>query len=728
MILQFQSFSSAVDPTFWHALSRNKIEVYRLDDAPKDVRGCYSSIQPITISRRGEAGSEASARPVSVARLSVSARSFDAQGQDDITPAATCTAPGTLQNTNTIEEFKNLDKNEAFQNAARQIWEDIVSGRAVEDPALLTRFVLLTFADLKKYKYTYWFGFPALLPTEPYLLDAAPRPLDEVFSKQKIEALREQHRAKPLNFFLVGDSGDSGDDIKLYELKEWERVNAGQANPVVGFVDPSGLTDNPGWPLRNFLLLLTQRWKVKKVTVICYREGLRSSLELNSIVCDITIPPSSLDADPNVTPKSVGWEKNPAGKLGPRIADLAPLMDPAKLADTAVDLNLKLMRWRILPTLQLEKISVTKCLLLGSGTLGCHVARCLMAWGVRTITFVDNGKVSFSNPVRQPLFEFADCLDGGKTKAVAAADNLKKVFPGVNASAHSFNIPMPGHYHPASSPSAGADGGGQDPGRAALVKDIEILRDLIASHDAIFLLTDSRESRWLPTLLASSMNKIVINAALGFDTFMVMRHGVRVSAKSPTPSPTTTLINTPLSDTTPPPHLGCYFCTDVVGPTDSLHDRTLDQQCTVTRPGISSLASSTAVELLVSLLNHPLGAACPAPPPPTSSSAHPINDTSTDDLTRTPLGTTPHQLRGFLSHFAILPFVSQAFDNCPACSARVLGAYAKEGVEFVVKAVQDPAYLERVAGLEELRNAAEADVEGVDWDVEGEDDDGEELL
>ena len=28
------------------------------------------------------------------------------------------------------------------------------------------------------------------------------------------------------------------------------------------------------------------------------------------------------------TPKAVGWEKNPQGKLGPRTADLAPLMDP----------------------------------------------------------------------------------------------------------------------------------------------------------------------------------------------------------------------------------------------------------------------------------------------------------------------------------------------------------------------------------------------------------------
>ena len=49
-----------------------------------------------------------------------------------------------------------------------------------------------------------------------------------------------------------------------------------------------------------------------------------------------------------------------------------------RLADQAVDLNLKLMRWRILPGLDLDKVANTRCLLLGAGTLGCYVARTLM--------------------------------------------------------------------------------------------------------------------------------------------------------------------------------------------------------------------------------------------------------------------------------------------------------------------------------------------------------------
>ena len=39
--------------------------------------------------------------------------------------------------------------------------------------------------------------------------------------------------------------------------------------------------------------------------------------------------------------------------------------------------------------------------------------------------------MSYSNPVRQSLFTFHDCANGGKHKAVAAVEAMKLIFPGV---------------------------------------------------------------------------------------------------------------------------------------------------------------------------------------------------------------------------------------------------------------------------------------------------------
>lgn len=51
-----------------------------------------------------------------------------------------------------------------------------------------------------------------------------------------------------------------------------------------------------------------------------------------------------------------------------------------------------------------------------------------------------------------------------------------------------------------------------------------------------------------------------MNAALGFDTFMVMRHAYRPIPEATSPSLPKSCI--------PGNNLGCYFCSDVVAPTN----------------------------------------------------------------------------------------------------------------------------------------------------------------
>ena len=135
--------------------------------------------------------------------------------------------------------------------------------------------------------------------------------------------------------------------------------------------------------------------------------------------------------------------------------------------------------------------------------------------------------------------------------------------------------------------------------------------------------------------------------------------------------------------------LGCYFCNDVVAPGDSTTDRTLDQQCTVTRPGAAGLASALAVELAVSCLSHPEG---PAAPPSGSESL---------------LGGVPHTVRASLSSFSQLTPVGPVFSQCTGCSPRVLSQLRREGWEMVRQVMDSPKYLEDLTGLTDLMSDAD---------------------
>jgi ubiquitin-like modifier-activating enzyme ATG7 len=122
-----------------------------------------------------------------------------------------------------------------------------------------------------------------------------------------------------------------------------------------------------------------------------------------------------------------------------------------------------------------------------------------------------------------------------------------------------------------------------------------------------------------------------------------------------------------------------------------MKDQTLDQQCTVTRPGVSTIASALLVELFVSVLQHPDGAGAPAPA------------TQNADRGDHPLGLVPHQIRGFLSTFTNIPITGRSYDCCSACSDRVVDAYRKDGWEFVQRAINDKEYVEELSGLKEVR-------------------------
>ena len=151
----------------------------------------------------------------------------------------------------------------------------------------------------------------------------------------------------------------------------------------IGFCDPSSLPTNPGWPLRNILALVGHHNSslLTDLSVLCWRDVTRDGQRNVSHSLILKIKDFVLESsEGGCAPKCLGWEKNDRGKMGPRTVNLCSTMDPERLAESAVDLNLKLMKWRLLPELNLDVTKKTKCLLLGAGTLGCYVARTLMVY------------------------------------------------------------------------------------------------------------------------------------------------------------------------------------------------------------------------------------------------------------------------------------------------------------------------------------------------------------
>lgn len=608
MTLKHTPIQLFVELSFFTSLSDRKLNEYKLDAGPREIHGFMTL--PLHLNKFND-------RPI----INLDYTSFEEYEENHTTTEI----PGNLINVNTIEEFKLFDKLGSLKMWGEALKRDMESGHFTQ------RFYLLAFADLKKYKYFYWLAFPLL---------HSPWVVEEQSNNNEYELEIEEYlKRHPKETFL--------------SVANEEVVELTPSASTFVYVDACLNRDN--WPLvqlRNWLYYLALQGK-QKVKLLVYRNnGTLQTLKLS-------LEPGF---DPLQSPKVTGWERTVQGKLGPKLADLGSLINPQQLAEQAVDLNLRLMKWRVAPQLDLEIMKNQKVLLLGAGTLGSYVARALLGWGVREITFVDNGRVSYSNPVRQPLYAFKDCFSDvnrqGAPKAEQASAALKEIFPAVKSTGYNLAVPMIGH--PVS------EGSGVE-------ENYNLLAELFDEHDVVFLLMDSRESRWLPTVMGLAHKKIVINAALGFDSYLVMRHGSLDMEN----------------------RLGCYYCNDVVAPSDSLLDRTLDQMCTVTRPGGALMASSLAVELLISVLQHPKK-----------------DRASHEESSK--FGQVPHQIRGFLNNFQQSKLWAPAYTCCSACSPAVVQGYKKEKWEFVKRCLNSKGYLEEVSGLAKVQAEAEKALEDLD--------------
>ena len=282
--------------------------------------------------------------------------------------------------------------------------------------------------------------------------------------------------------------------------------------------------------------------------------------------------------------------------------------------------------------------------------MGCCVSRVLLSWGIRSISFLDNAKLSLSNPIRQCLYTSHD-LESKQYKAVLASKSIQQINPSIKTTNMVYSILIPENES------------------VEYVHSLDFLTHFldfclfIDKHDVVFLLTDTRESRYLPSLLCCLSNKLCINIALGIDSLVVMRYGEGKregteqvslydffydsiiaqypSLKESYPSPKIQYIystnelhvndkNAHLLSVNRP-NSSCYFCSDIESPTDSSSFKTMDESCTISRGGLAYIASGFGVELYISLLHR-------------KQEASSSDQSASEQKEMTNLGEIPHQV------------------------------------------------------------------------------------
>lgn len=124
--------------------------------------------------------------------------------------------------------------------------------------------------------------------------------------------------------------------LASYEYGFFDGVPA--VDQFVCFADPSTYPTHPGWMLRNLLILIRTRWKLARVQILCYRDVPARRDQAHSIILRLLSNNNGLDrpisaeepARSPEMPKVTGWERNAAGKVTSKIANLGEYMDPQR--------------------------------------------------------------------------------------------------------------------------------------------------------------------------------------------------------------------------------------------------------------------------------------------------------------------------------------------------------------------------------------------------------------
>lgn len=160
-----------------------------------------------------------------------------------------------------------MDRALLLKAEAKKILHDIKSGKVEENPALLLRFLVISFADLKNWKVYYNVAFPSLIFDSKITLLSL-KLASQVLKQEEATSLsnaftewRKSSETTVVPFFLINISPDSSATIR--QLKDWKACQGNGQKLLFGFYD-HGNRGFPGWALRNYIAFVSCVGRLRK--------------------------------------------------------------------------------------------------------------------------------------------------------------------------------------------------------------------------------------------------------------------------------------------------------------------------------------------------------------------------------------------------------------------------------------------------------------------------------